>query len=174
MSNLRILYSMDDPFSNKNLFTILGNRFGEKGKKLIQELKDLPCEYKDCVKVGSSGLEVFLTRLGNFQQGNGPNNEVAWPACWIGVDTVTNLLEDSVKWELKQERGASRLGEWYDGYTSRTVEPIIEDLIEGNGFKIKKLDPLFLPIKYSNMVEFRKKMLEYYKKPSILRDFLTG
>ena len=147
MSQLRLLYTMNDPH---------------------------PVKGQPVVKVGSSGLDVFLTRLGNFQQGNGPNYEVAWPKCWIGIESVTNLLEEALKWELKQERGVSRLGEWYDGHTSDTVIPIIEELIEGNGFKIKPVDPIFLPISYSNMVETRKKMLEHYQKKSILSDFLIG
>jgi len=147
MSKLRLLYSMDDPHP----------KVGEP-----------------VVKVGSSGLDVFLTRLGNYQQGNGPNYEVTWPKCWIGIESVTNLLEDALKWELKQERGASRLGEWYDGYTSETVTPIIEELIEGNGFKIKPVDPVFLPIAYSNMKETRQKMLEHYQKSHILSEFLVG
>ena len=147
MSHLRLLYTMNDPH---------------------------PKADEPVVKVGSSGLDVFLTRLGNYQQGNGPNYEVTWPMCWIGVESVTNLLEDALKWELKQERGVSRLGEWYDGFTSETVIPIIEDLIDGNGFKIKKVDSIFLPISYSNMAETRKKMLEHYQKKSILSDFLVG
>jgi len=54
------------------------------------------------------------------------------------------------------------------------VTPIIEELIEGNGFKIKPVDPIFLPIAYSNMKETRQKMLEHYQKSHILSEFLVG
>ena len=48
------------------------------------------------VKVGSSGLEKYPTRIGNYQQGNGPDYLVTWPVCYIGEQSVVNRLEERI------------------------------------------------------------------------------
>ena len=126
------------------------------------------------VKVGSSGLQVFLTRLGNYQQGNGPDYTVLWPMCYIGEQSIINRLEERIKEILTHDRLESRLGEWYENHTAETIIPKIDDIILGNHYKVKKLEDKFLPISYENMAKMRKKMLEHYQKPSIFSDFLVG
>lgn len=126
------------------------------------------------VKVGSSGLQVFLTRLGNYQQGNGPDYTVLWPMCYIGEQSIINRLEERIKEILTHDRLESRLGEWYENHTAETIIPKIDDIILGNHYKVKKLEDKFLPISYENMAKMRTKMLEHYRKPSILSDFLVG
>lgn len=126
------------------------------------------------VKVGSSGLQVFLTRLGNYQQGNGPDYTVLWPMCYIGEQSIINRLEERIKEILTHDRLESRLGEWYENHTAETIIPKIDDIILGNHYKVKKLEDKFLPISYENMAKMRTKMLEHYQKPSIFSDFLVG
>jgi len=126
------------------------------------------------VKVGSSGLEKYPTRIGNYQQGNGPDYLVTWPVCYIGEQSVVNRLEERIKTVLEHDRLESRLGEWYDNHTVTTITPKIDDIIEGSHFKVKKVESKFLPIAYEVGWKTQKKMMEHYKKPSILCDFLLG
>ena len=126
------------------------------------------------VKVGTSGLEVFLTRFGNYQQGNGPDYTVLWPMCYIGEQDIINRLEERIKEILKQDRLESRLGEWYENYTAETIVLKIDDIIIGNHYKVRRLEDKFLPISYDNMSKMRTKMLEHYKKSSVSKDFLVG
>lgn len=126
------------------------------------------------VKVGSSGLSKYQTRIGNYQQGNGPDYLVTWPICYIGEQSVINRLEERIKDSLEHDRLESRLGEWYDNHTAETIAPKIEAIIDGNRFKVRKVDSKFLPIAYEIGWKTQKKMVEYYQKPSILCDFLIG
>ena len=126
------------------------------------------------VKVGSSGLEKYPTRIGNYQQGNGPDYLVTWPVCYIGEQSVVNRLEERIKTVLEHNRLESRLGEWYDNHTVTTITPKIDDIIQGSHFKVKKVESKFLPIAYEVGWKTQKKMMEHYKKPSILCDFLLG
>ena len=126
------------------------------------------------VKVGSSGLEKYPTRIGNYQQGNGPDYLVTWPVCYIGEQSVVNRLEERIKTVLEHNRLESRLGEWYDNHTVTTITPKIDDIIQGSHFKVKKVEDKFLPISYEVGWKTQKKMTEHYKKPSILSDFLLG
>ncbi len=126
------------------------------------------------VKVGSSGLSKYQTRIGNYQQGNGPDYLVTWPICYIGEQSVINRLEERIKDSLEHDRLESRLGEWYDNHTAETIAPKIEAIINGNRFKVKKVDSKFLPIAYEIGWKTQKKMVEHYQKPSILCDFLIG
>ena len=142
--NLRLLYLMDNPHGGNS------------------------------VKVGSSGLAKYQTRIGNYQQGNGPDYLVTWPICYIGEESIINRLEERIKDKLEQDRLESRLGEWYDNHTAETIAPKIEEIIEGNHFKIKKVEKKFLPIEYEVGWKTQKRMLEYYQKKSILSDFLIG
>ena len=142
--NLRLLYLMNDPHGDHS------------------------------VKVGSSGLAKYQTRIGNYQQGNGPNYLVTWPICWIGEASIVNRLEERIKDKLKQDRLESRLGEWYDNHTAKTIAPKIEAIINGNHFKVKKLEKKFLPVEYEIGWKKQKKILEHYKKPAILSEFLVG
>tara|TARA_B100000902_G_C26701907_1_gene617612 strand:- start:44 stop:484 length:441 start_codon:yes stop_codon:yes gene_type:complete len=142
--NLRLLYLMDNPHGGNS------------------------------VKVGSSGLAKYQTRIGNYQQGNGPDYLVTWPICYIGEESIINRLEERIKDKLEQDRLESRLGEWYDNHTAETIAPKIEEIIEGNHFKIKKVEKKFLPIAYEVGWKTQKRMLEYYQKKSILSDFLIG
>lgn len=142
--NLRLLYLMDNPHGGNS------------------------------VKVGSSGLAKYQTRIGNYQQGNGPDYLVTWPICYIGEESIINRLEERIKDKLEQDRLESRLGEWYDNHTAETIAPKIEEIIGGNHFKIKKVEKKFLPIAYEVGWKTQKRMLEYYQKKSILSDFLIG
>ena len=142
--NLRLLYLMDNPHGGNS------------------------------VKVGSSGLAKYQTRIGNYQQGNGPDYLVTWPICYIGEESIINRLEERIKDKLEQDRLESRLGEWYDNHTAETIAPKIEEIIEGNHFKIKKVEKKFLPIAYEVGWKTQKRMLEYYQKSHILSDFLIG
>ena len=142
--NLRLLYLMDNPHGGNS------------------------------VKVGSSGLAKYQTRIGNYQQGNGPDYLVTWPICYIGEESIINRLEERIKDKLEHDRLESRLGEWYDNHTAGTIAPKIEEIIEGNHFKIKKVEKKFLPIAYEVGWKTQKRMLEYYQKKSILSDFLIG
>ena len=126
------------------------------------------------VKVGSSGLEKYPTRIGNYQQGNGPDYLVTWPVCYIGEQSVVNRLEERIKTVLEHDRLESRLGEWYDNHTVTTITPKIDDIIQGSHFKVKKVESKFLPIAYEVGWKTQKKMMEHYKKSSILCDFLLG
>ena len=126
------------------------------------------------VKVGSSGLEKYPTRIGNYQQGNGPDYLVTWPVCYIGEQSVVNRLEERIKTVLEHDRLESRLGEWYDNHTVTTITPKIDDIIQGSHFKVKKVESKFLPIAYEVGWKTQKKMMEHYKKTSILCDFLLG
>ena len=47
-------------------------------------------------------------------------------------------------------------------------------IIDGNRFKVKKVNSKFLPIAYEIGWKTQKKMVEHYQKPSILCDFLIG
>jgi len=126
------------------------------------------------VKVGSSGLSKYQTRIGNYQQGNGPDYLVTWPICYIGEESIINRLEERIKDKLEHDRLESRLGEWYDNHTAKTIAPKIEEIINGNHFKIKKVDDKFLPVEYEIGWKTQKKMLEHYQKSHILCDFLVG
>ena len=141
--NLRLLYLMDNPHGGNS------------------------------VKVGSSGLAKYQTRIGNYQQGNGPDYLVTWPICYIGEESIINRLEERIKDKLEHDRLESRLGEWYDNIQPKRA-PKIEEIIEGNHFKIKKVEKKFLPIAYEVGWKTQKRMLEYYQKKSILSDFLIG
>ena len=142
--NLRLLYLMDNPHGGHS------------------------------VKVGSSGLVKYQTRIGNYQQGNGPDYLVTWPICYIGEQSIVNRLEERIKDTLEHDRLESRLGEWYDNHTAKTIAPKIEEIIEGNHFKIKQVEKKFLPIAYEIGWKTQKKMLEHYQKSHILSDFLIG
>ena len=142
--NLRLLYLMDNPHGGNS------------------------------VKVGSSGLAKYQTRIGNYQQGNGPDYLVTWPICYIGEESIINRLEERIKDKLEHDRLESRLGEWYDNHTAKTIAPKIEEIIEGNHFKIKQVEKKFLPIAYEVGWKTQKRMLEYYQKSHILSDFLIG
>ena len=142
--NLRLLYLMDNPHGGHS------------------------------VKVGSSGLVKYQTRIGNYQQGNGPDYLVTWPICYIGEQSVVNRLEERIKDTLEHDRLESRLGEWYDNHTAKTIAPKIEEIIEGNHFKIKQVEKKFLPIAYEIGWKTQKKMLEHYQKSHILSEFLVG
>jgi hypothetical protein len=126
------------------------------------------------VKVGSSGLDKYAVRIGNYQQGNGPDYLVTWPICYIGEQSVVNRLEERIKTVLEHDRLESRLGEWYDNHTVTTITPKIDAIIQGSHFKVKKVEDKFLPIAYEIGWKTQKKMMEHYKKPSILCDFLLG
>jgi hypothetical protein len=126
------------------------------------------------VKVGSSGLDKYAVRIGNYQQGNGPDYLVTWPICYIGEHSVVNRLEERIKTVLEHDRLESRLGEWYDNHTVTTITPKIDSIIQGSHFKVKKVESKFLPIAYEVGWKTQKKMMEHYKKPSILSDFLLG
>jgi hypothetical protein len=126
------------------------------------------------VKVGTSGLAKFPTRIGNYQQGNGPDYLVTWPMCFIGEESVINRLEERIKDILEHDRLESRLGEWYDNHTAETIAPKIQSIIQGNHYKVKPLDDDFLPITYEVGWNTQKKMLEHYQKSHILSDFLVG
>ena len=126
------------------------------------------------VKVGSSGLSKYQTRIGNYQQGNGPDYLVAWPICYIGEQSIVNRLEERIKDTLEHDRLESRLGEWYDNHTAKTIAPKIEEIIEGNHFKIKQVEKKFLPIAYEIGWKTQKKMMEHYQKSHILSEFLVG
>ena len=142
--NLRLLYLMDNPHGGNS------------------------------VKVGSSGLAKYQTRIGNYQQGNGPDYLVTWPICYIGEESIINRLEERIKDKLEHDRLESRLGEWYDNHTAKTIAPKIEEIIEGNHFKIKQVEKKFLPIAYEVGWKTQKKMLEHYQKSHILSEFLVG
>ena len=142
--NLRLLYLMDNPHGGNS------------------------------VKVGSSGLAKYQTRIGNYQQGNGPDYLVTWPICYIGEESIINRLEERIKDKLEHDRLESSLGEWYDNHTAKTIAPKIEEIIEGNHFKIKQVEKKFLPIAYEVGWKTQKRMLEYYQKSHILSDFLIG
>lgn len=142
--NLRLLYLMDNPHGGHS------------------------------VKVGSSGLVKYQTRIGNYQQGNGPDYLVTWPICYIGEQSVVNRLEERIKDTLEHDRLESRLGEWYDNHTAKTIAPKIEEIIEGNHFKIKQVEKKFLPIAYEIGWKTQKKMMEHYQKSHILSEFLVG
>ena len=126
------------------------------------------------VKVGSSGLVKYQTRIGNYQQGNGPDYLVTWPICYIGEQSIVNRLEERIKDTLEHDRLESRLGEWYDNHTAKTIAPKIEEIIEGNHFKIKQVEKKFLPIAYEIGWKTQKKMMEHYQKSHILSEFLVG
>ena len=119
-------------------------------------------------------MAKYQTRIGNYQQGNGPDYLVTWPICYIGEESIINRLEERIKDKLEHDRLESRLGEWYDNHTAETIAPKIEEIIEGNHFKIKKVEKKFLPIAYEVGWKTQKRMLEYYQKKSILSDFLIG
>jgi len=142
--NLRLLYLMDNPHGGHS------------------------------VKVGSSGLVKYQTRIGNYQQGNGPDYLVTWPICYIGEQSIVNRLEERIKDTLEHDRLESRLGEWYDNHTAKTIAPKIEEIIEGNHFKIKQVEKKFLPIAYEIGWKTQKKMMEHYQKSHILSEFLVG
>ena len=88
--NLRLLYLMDNPHGGNS------------------------------VKVGSSGLAKYQTRIGNYQQGNGPDYLVTWPICYIGEESIINRLEERIKdanqyaYLKKQHRLACHMEEDYD------------------------------------------------------------
>lgn len=126
------------------------------------------------VKVGTSGLMKYPGRIGNYQQGNGPDYLVTWPICYIGEESVVNRLEERIKTVLEHDRLESRLGEWYDHHTVVTIAPKIDDIIQGNHFKVKRVEDKFLPISYEVGWKIQKKMMEHYQKPAILSDFLLG
>ena len=119
-------------------------------------------------------MAKYQTRIGNYQQGNGPDYLVTWPICYIGEESIINRLEERIKDKLEHDRLESRLGEWYDNHTAETIAPKIEEIIKGNHFKIKKVEKKFLPIAYEIGWKTQKRMLEYYQKKSILSDFLIG
>ena len=91
--NLRLLYLMDNPHGGNS------------------------------VKVGSSGLAKYQTRIGNYQQGNGPDYLVTWPICYIGEESIINRLEERIKDKLEQ-LGLS-LGMKID---ERLLEPINQEI----------------------------------------------
>ena len=87
---------------------------------------------------------------------------------------MVNRLEERIKTVLEHDRLESRLGEWYDHHTVATIAPKIDDIIQGNHFKVKRVEDKFLPISYEVGWKIQKKMMEHYQKPSILSDFLLG
>ena len=137
--NLRLLYLMDNPHGGNS------------------------------VKVGSSGLAKYQTRIGNYQQGNGPDYLVTWPICYIGEESIINRLEERIKDKLEHDRLESRLGEWYDNHTAKTIAPKIEEIIEGNHFKIKQVEKKFLPIAYEVGWKTQKRIHHNLKSHPLLR-----
>ena len=162
---------MDNPLSDENIISVLKKRHGEK--EIAERFEGLPLLGQSC-KFGTSGLDKFLTRLGNYQQAVGPDLVLCWNNNFIGTEEVSNRLEDAFKLKFKSRRFTDRLGEWYDGFTAKTMAPEILKLIDGYGYKIKPTPKQFNPILYENMKDMQKKMKEYYKKPAILSEFLVG
>mgnify|MGYP003669705474 CR=1 FL=1 len=93
-------------------------------KQLLYLMPD-PHSVDTWVKAGKTKLPTFQMRIGNYQQGNGPNYQVKWPMCWIGEKSVVDKLEQTK----------------------------INEIVRGYKYKVESVDTQFLPITVDNVAE---------------------
>jgi len=111
------------------------------------------------VKVGKTKLPTFQMRIGNYQQGNGPNYTVTWPYCWIGDLKVIDKLELEIKKLFDRNRPLRGRGytEWVEGYSIVTIRPVIQDIIDGYGYLALPVDDDLLPITVDNVDDVQRR-----------------
>ena len=122
----------------------------------------MPCpQGKRWVKAGKTKLPTFQMRIGNYQQGNGPNYTVIWPMCWIGEKTVIDKLEQTIMTIFKEQRPKQGRGftEWIIDETIETMTEKINTIILGYGYLVEAVDKDLLPITVDNVVSVQ----DHYK-----------
>ena len=122
----------------------------------------MPCpQGKRWVKAGKTKLPTFQMRIGNYQQGNGPNYTVIWPMCWIGEKTVIDKLEQTIMTIFKEQRPKQGRGftEWIIDETIETMTEKINTIIHGYGYLVEAVDKDLLPITVDNVVSVQ----DHYK-----------
>lgn len=113
------------------------------------------------VKVGITAFNNASSRLGNYQNSNGPRFTTQWVRCWIGDSKEIGRLETVIKRHYKnfivnEGRGHT---EWISDKWWNEVEQEVNDSIEGYRFKVKAIDKEFLPLSMKNLDFFRKHVL---------------
>jgi hypothetical protein len=130
--------------------------------KLFYIFKD-PLGARD-VKVGITGSPA--ARLGNYQNSYSQNSHIAcFDLVYYGPTNAVHGLEKAIKqnlsWDIERDgRGAS---EWISGYTVDDSRAVVEDLISGFRFKLKRIPKKFLPLTVNNLPELEKYLSENRK-----------
>lgn len=105
-------------------------------------------------KIGITGHPAV--RLGTYQIAYSRNSHVAcFDLVYLGPSRAIESLEKAIKqrydWHIERDgRGAS---EWVDGVTPADVEKLVDELIEGFKFKIRKVSKKFLPLTTDKLEE---------------------
>lgn len=98
-------------------------------------------------KIGITGHPAV--RLGTYQIAYSRNSHVAcFDLVYVGPGRAIESLEKAIKqrydWHIERDgRGAS---EWVDGVVPADVEQLVDELIEGFKFKVRKVSKKFLPL----------------------------
>lgn len=106
-------------------------------------------------KIGMT--ELPDVRLGVYQNSYSRSKHIAcFDVVYIGKAEVVSRLEDRVKYIFyyeidRNDRGHS---EWIMNKSVVEIEKTIDEVIEGNKFKVQKVSPEFLPLTVNNLVDF--------------------
>ena len=121
-------------------------------KQLLYLMPD-PHSVDTWVKAGKTKLPTFQMRIGNYQQGNGPNYQVIWPMCWIGEKSVVDKLEQTIMNLFKDQRPLKGRGytEWVKDETIESITDKINEIVQGYKYKVEPVDKQFLPITVDNV-----------------------
>lgn len=116
---------------------------------------------KNWVKAGKSKLPTFQMRIGNYQQGNGPNYKVTWPHCWIGEKTAVDNLERTIMTLFKEQRPLQGRGytEWIENETVESMISKIDEIVRGYGFKVEPVEQDLLPITVDNVKQVQDRYM---------------
>lgn len=115
----------------------------------------------DDSKIGITGHPEV--RFGTYQNSYSRNSHLAcFNLVYVGPTRAIENLERVVKqrydWSIEMDgRGHS---EWINNHTVSDIEKIIDELIDGFKFKIRKIDPEFLPLSMSNIEDFHNSFEE--------------
>jgi len=107
------------------------------------------------VKVGITGHPAV--RLGTYQIAYSRNSHVAcFDRVYLGPARAIQSLEKAIKqrydWNIERDgRGAS---EWVSNITPAEIEKLVDDLIDGYKFKIRKVPKKYLPLTVDNLEQF--------------------
>jgi hypothetical protein len=106
-------------------------------------------------KIGITGHPAV--RLGTYQIAYSRNSHIAcFDRVYLGPARAIQNLEKAIKqrydWNIERDgRGAS---EWVSNITPAEIEKLVDDLVEGYRFKIKKVPKKYLPLTVDNLEQF--------------------
>lgn len=109
-------------------------------------------------KAGITAVSKAKGRFGTYQNALGPRFKCSWKYCWIGDAKEIERLEREVKKYYKKHILFEGPGytEWISGVYWHEMISVVDEIIEGHGFKVKRVPEEFLPLTADNLKEYQK------------------